>query len=132
MKKFLVTTTVLAMTLGLTNVAHADINTDLANICTIVKNNDKAQLRKKIKKIKKDYKIRLPDVYSSISCGSNSLIRHAMKHSANEAGEFLIKQMNKKALREAESDGQTLSQWAEANGHSGSALGAALAARIGG
>lgn len=28
----------------------ADINADLQNICTIVKNNDKSELRKKMKK----------------------------------------------------------------------------------
>lgn len=109
----------------------ADINADLANICTIVKNNDKSELRKKLNKVKKDYKVKLGDFYTGVTCGGNSLIRHAMANGANDAGTYLIKKMRKTDLKKAESDGKTIQQWAEENGHIGTDAGAALLKRIG-
>lgn len=109
----------------------ADINADLANICTIVKNNDKSELRKKINKVKKDYKVKLPDYYKGITCGGNTLIRHAMTSGANDAGEYLIKKMRKADLKDPEGDGKTIKQWAEENGHIGGPIGVALLDRLG-
>lgn len=109
----------------------ADINSDLANICTIVKNNDKAELRKKLNKVKKDYKVKLPDYYGGITCGGNTLIRHAMVSGANDAGEYIIKKMRKADLSEPEPDGKTIQQWAEENGHIDGPIGAALLERLG-
>lgn len=109
----------------------ADINADLANICTIVKNNDKSELRKKINKVKKEYKVRLSDYYGGITCGGNTLIRHAMSHAANDAGAYLIKQMRKSDLNKPEGDGKTIKQWAEENGHIGGPIGTALLDRLG-
>ena len=111
--------------------AYADINADLQNICTIVKNNDKSELRKKMKNIKKDYKLKLGDYYTGVSCGGKSMIRYAMENNAVDVGKYLIKKMKKGDLKAPEKDGQTVQQWAEANGHIGSEIGAALVARIG-
>ena len=116
---------------GLSSNAYADINSDLQNICTIVKNNDKSELRKKMKNIKKDYKLKLGDYYSGVSCGGQSMIRYAMQNSADDVGKYLIKKMKKGDLKAAEKDGQTVKQWAEANGHIGGVIGSALVARIG-
>ena len=109
----------------------ASVDSDLANVCTIVKNNDKSELRKKLNKVKKEYKLRLSDYYTAITCGGKTLIRHAMTNSANDVGEYLIKQMRKSELNKAESDGKTIKQWAEENGHIGSPIGAALLNRLG-
>ena len=57
--------------------AHADINSALQNICTIVKADDKSELRKKMKKVQSDYRLKLQDYYNGVSCGGNSLIRTA-------------------------------------------------------
>ncbi|MBN7818222.1 DUF3718 domain-containing protein [Bowmanella yangjiangensis] len=111
-------------------VSQADINEDLQNICTIVKNDDKSELRKKIKKVQDDYNLRLGDYYTGISCGGSSLIRYAMENGATEVGTFMIKKMSKGDLTQAESDGQMLQQWAEANGHIASPIGQELLARI--
>ena len=124
-----VVTSVIALLLP--TFAQADINADLQNICTIVKNNDKSELRKKMKNIKKDYKLKLGDYYGGISCGGKSMIRYAMESGANDVGEYLIKKMKKGDLKAPEADGQTVQQWAEANGHIGGPIGAALLARIG-
>lgn len=110
----------------------ADPSMELANICTIIKNNDKSELRKKLKKVKKEYKLRLGDFYAAISCQGNSMIRHAMSNSAGDAGEYLVSQMKKSDLKRAEGDGKTIIQWAEENGHIASVVGSALVERVNG
>ena len=114
-----------------TSTVLADPNTVLANICTIVSSDDKSQLRKKIKTMKSDYSMKLPEYYDGISCGGLTLIRHAIKSGAVESGSFIIKKMSKKVLRSPMADGTTELDWATANGHEGSPLVAALKDRIG-
>lgn len=109
----------------------ADINDELQNICTIVKNDDKSELRKKLKKVQDDYNLRLGDYYSGVSCGGNSLIRYSMQNNAVEVGTYMIKKMSKSELTSAEQDGMALQQWAEANGHLSSPIGQELLSRIG-
>ncbi|GAA0356375.1 DUF3718 domain-containing protein [Bowmanella denitrificans] len=110
--------------------SFADINEDLQNICTIVKNDDKSELRKKLKKVQDDYNLRLGDYYTGISCGGNSLIRYSMENNATEVGTFMIKKMSKSDLSQAEQDGMALQQWAEANGHLTTEIGKELLDRI--
>jgi hypothetical protein len=53
--------TVLLLTVfAFSSTAVADVNQDLANICTIVKANDKSELRKKMRKVEADYKLKSP------------------------------------------------------------------------
>ncbi len=110
--------------------SYADINDDLQNICTIVKNNDADELRKKMRSVNKEYNVRLGDIYTGVSCGGESLIRYSMKNAAVDVGEYMIKKMSKKDLAAAESDGVSLQQWAETNGFIDSAIGQALVSRI--
>lgn len=110
--------------------AQADINDDLQNICTIVKNDDKSELRKKLKKVQDEYNMRLGDIYSGISCGGISLIRYAMENGAVEAGTFMIKKMSKSELTTAEQDGQMLQEWAQSKGYMDGPIGQELLARI--
>merc|ERR1712053_33784 len=68
-----------ASTLAFSNAAQAnDINEALANICTIVQADDKGELRKKMRSVQSDYKLKLRDYYSGISCNGQSLIRTAL------------------------------------------------------
>lgn len=108
----------------------ADIQQDLQNICTIVKNNDKSELRKKMRDVRKDYNLKLGDYYTGISCDNKSLIRYAMANSAVDTGEYLIKSMTRTELSQPEADGSTIEQWAEANGHLKSPIGIALIDRL--
>ncbi|WP_241737454.1 DUF3718 domain-containing protein [Neptunicella marina] len=110
--------------------SFADINEDLENICTIVKNNDKSELRKKMRAVQADYNMRLSDYYSGISCGGNSLIRYAMQNGAIDVGTYMIKKMSKKSLSEAEADGLAIKQWAEQNGFIDSDIGKELLSRL--
>jgi len=130
MKKLFLKSTLISAIALLSVPAFADLKTDLANICTIVKNNDKSELRKKINKVKKEYSIRLGDYYTGITCGGNTLIRHSMASAAPDAGAYLIKQMRRADLKKPEADGKTIKQWAEENGHIGSPIGAALLDRL--
>jgi len=109
--------------------ANADVNQALANICNIVKANDKGELRKKMKKVESDYRLKLQDYYSGVSCGGNSMIRLAFTSNAIETGTLLLKKLPKSYLAEPESDGKTLSIWVAENGMSTSPIAATLKER---
>lgn len=114
---FKTTLTIGSVCLGLLSLsAHADINDDLANICTIVQADDKGELRKKMRRVQSDYRLKLHDYYSGISCNGNSLIRTALLSNAVEAGTLLVKKMPSRDLESPESDGKTLSAWIAENG----------------
>lgn len=119
-----------AVSVFLSGVAHADINADLQNICTIVKADDKDELRKKMKKVESDHSLKLQDYYSGITCGGESLIRTAMMNNAVEAGTMMIKKMPKNQLTAPEADGKTLADWSTEKGFNTSAIVAELISRI--
>ena len=98
-----------SLSLTLTGTAQADINDALQNICTIVKADDKGELRKKMKRVQSDFRLKLKDYYSGISCGGNSLIRTAMKNNSIQTGTLLVKKMPKGELKAPEQDGNTVS-----------------------
>lgn len=105
-----------AVSFAVSGTAQADVNVALQNICTIVKADDKSELRKKMKKVQADYKLKLQDYYNGVSCGGNSLIRTAFVNNAVNAGTLLVKKMPKSQLNSPESDGQTLRAWVNAQG----------------
>ncbi|WP_416306587.1 DUF3718 domain-containing protein [Neptunicella sp. SCSIO 80796] len=111
-------------------VSFADVNEDLQNICTIVKNNDKGELRKKMRSVQRDYNLRLGDFYTGVSCGGNSLIRYSMQNASVDVGTYMIKKMSKNDLAQAEADGMAIQQWAEANGYIGTEIGKELLDRL--
>lgn len=121
---------VAASTLVFAGQAQANVNEALQNICTIVKADDKGELRKKMKKVQSDYGLKLQDYYNGISCGGESLIRTAFKANATDAGTLLVKKMPKSALNLPEADGKTLRAWVSENGHMDSDLATALNNRI--
>ena len=110
--------------------AQADVNAALANICTIVKADDKSQLRKKMKKVQSDFNLKLQDYYSGVSCGGNSLIRTAMLSNAVDAGTLLVKKMPKKHLSAPEQDGKTLQAWVAEQGLADNPVATVLSNRI--
>jgi hypothetical protein len=59
-------------------------------------------------------------------CGGNTLLRHAMSNNASNAGEFIVKQLPKQKLVDSGDF-----DWANANGHGGSAIAAAIKERAG-
>lgn len=120
----------LVLLFAVSGAANASLEQDLKNICTIVKANDKGELRKKMKIVQADYRLKLRDYYSGITCGGNSLIRTAMLNDAVDAGTLLIKKMPKKALAAPEKDGKTLVAWVSENGLDGSPLSNVLTDRI--
>ena len=110
--------------------AQADVNEVLQNICTIIKADDKDELRKKMKRVESDFRLRIKDYYSGVSCGGNSLIRTAMLSNAVETGTLMVKKMPKSDLSAPESDGKTVSAWAAENGLADSPIGVVLKDRI--
>ncbi|WP_372770206.1 DUF3718 domain-containing protein [Pseudoalteromonas sp.] len=93
-----------------------------ASLCDYVAADDKSRIRKTLK----DTRVKLRNIYAGISCGGNNLIRHAIANGANGTGEYIVKQLPKSDLA---AGGDVA--WADANGHSGSAVIAALKERAG-
>ncbi|MFT6283767.1 MAG: hypothetical protein ACJAXM_000226 [Arenicella sp.] len=110
--------------------AQADVSEALQNICTIVKADDKGELRKKMKRVQSDYRLKLKDYYTGVSCGGNSLIRTAMLNNAVETGTLMVKKMPRGDLSSPEKDGKTVLIWASENGLDASPIVAALIDRI--
>jgi hypothetical protein len=110
--------------------AQADVNVALQNICTIVKADDKSELRKKMKRVQSDYNLKLKDYYTAISCDGNSLIRTAMLNDAEKTGTLMVKKMPKRDLQTPEKDGKTVLIWASENGLDASPIVAVLIDRI--
>ncbi|MDU0354465.1 DUF3718 domain-containing protein [Paraglaciecola aquimarina] len=110
--------------------AQADVGEALQNICTIVKADDKGELRKKMKRVQTDFSLRIKDYYSGVSCGGNSLIRTAMLNNAIETGTLMVKKMPKSDLSAPEKDGKTVQAWAAENGLADSPIVAVLKDRI--
>ena len=110
--------------------ANASVETALQNICTIVKTDDKSELRKKMKSVQTDFRLKLKDYYSGVQCNGNSLIRTAMLSNAVETGTLLVKKMPKKDLAAPEQDGKTLQAWASENGLEASPIATIIGERI--
>jgi hypothetical protein len=110
--------------------AQANVGEALQNICTIVKADDKSELRKKMKRVQSDFSLRIKDYYSGVSCGGNSLIRTAMLSNAVETGTLIVKKMPKSDLSAPEKDGKTVAAWADEQGLSSSPIYQALQKRI--
>lgn len=109
----------LGAAMGFSSMANADVNETLANICTIVEADDKGELRKKMRTVNSDYRLKLRDYYSGITCGGQSLIKSSFNNNSIETGTLLIKKMPREALTAPEHDNQgTLLEWATANANS--------------
>ena len=131
MLKIVKTSIVIATTsLLLAGNAQANVGEALQNICTIVKADDKGELRKKMKRVQSDFSLRIKDYYSGVSCGGNSLIRTAMLNDAVETGTLMVKKMPKSDLSAPEKDGKTVVDWANEKGLGASPIFAALQKRI--
>lgn len=128
--KYLLSTMMAACCLCSAYSAVADVNDDLKNVCTIVKNNDKSEFRKKMRTIQQNYNMRLGDFYSGVSCSGASLIRFAMQNHADDVGVYMIKNMSKGDLQKPEGDGKTIQQWSVENKLADGLIGKELVARI--
>ena len=131
MLKFVKTSLLIAAaSVAFSGTANASIDSALQNICTIVKTDDKGELRKKMKLVQTDFRLKLKDYYSGVKCNGNSLIRTAMLNNAVETGTLLVKKMPKKDLSAPEQDGKTLQAWATENGLSASPIATVISERI--
>jgi hypothetical protein len=108
----------------------SDVETALANICSIVIADDKSELRKKMKVVSSNYRLKLRDYYTGIKCNGNSMIRTAVLNNSVEAGTLLVKKMPKKDLSSPEADGKTLQAWISEQGLADNAIAIALQDRI--
>ncbi len=126
MKKVL-TVAALATTLLLPTTATANENLTEA-ICGYVITDNKSRLRK----VLKENKVRIRNIYSSVICDGQSMLRFAITNDANAVGGLITSKLSIKALSEPEEDGMTIVEWANAFGHSGSPVIANIQDKIGG
>ena len=83
-----------------------------------------------MRSVQSDYKLKLRDYYSGISCNGQSLIRTAITSDAVEVGTLLVKKMPSKELTQPEADGKTLQAWIAEQGLQDSPISATLNDRI--
>lgn len=124
------TLTIAAASLVFAGSATAGVEDSLANICTIVQADDKGELRKKMRSVQSDYRLKLHDYYTGISCNGDSLIRTAIKSNAVDVGTLLVKKMPSRELQTPEADGKTLQAWIAENGFQSSPIAGELQERI--
>ncbi|KAF7775398.1 DUF3718 domain-containing protein [Pseudoalteromonas citrea] len=117
----LVSASLCIASLSFSHNANADAQL-AASLCEYVAADDKGRLRKKLK----SSRVKIRNIYDAIQCNGNNLLRHAIASNAAGAGEYIVKNLPKSALK----DGADIS-WAEGNGHSGSPLIAVIKARAG-
>lgn len=115
-----------AAMISLPSANAAGIEQALTSVCQYTAQDDKSRVRKALK----NASLRLRDIYVGFECNGQSLLRFAMSKNAHETGEFIAKKLSKKILSAPEKDGQTILDWANANGHGGSATVAAIQGRI--
>ncbi|GGF54941.1 DUF3718 domain-containing protein [Alteromonas lipolytica] len=121
---------VLTASFAINATAHASVEEALANICTIVSADDKGELRKKMRSVQSDYRLKLHDYYTGITCDGQSLIRTAITSNAVEVGTLLVKKMPSRDLTVQENDGKTLQAWINENGLQDHAIAKELMARL--
>lgn len=92
------------------------------SLCNFVAANDKNGVRGKLK----ETRVKLRNIYDAVVCNGNNLVRHAMASNADDAGAYIVSQLPKSKLAE---DGDV--DWANSNGHGGSAVVAAIKERAG-
>lgn len=112
MKKVLPLIAMFAVSVALTAPAHADDGI-AQSLCSYVKANDKNSLRKALT----DNRIRVKNIYEGLVCDGLPLVRFAIKNNANDAGEFIVKQLPSNFVA-----GLGDVEWAQSNGFSSSAL----------
>jgi len=128
--KTFIVISLLASTFSISKIANAGVEDALTNICNVVKHNDKSELRKKMRKVQSNYKLRLGDYYDAISCDGESLIRTALLSEAYDTGILLVKKLPKSRLEAAGLDGVKLISWIETKGLMDSPISEELLARL--
>jgi hypothetical protein len=87
-------------------------------ICGYIEIDNKNRLRK----VLKEKGLRVRNIFDSVWCDGQDMLRFAIKSNANSAGGFILSQLPVQALSEPGADGKTLFQWAEEFGHTSSPL----------
>jgi hypothetical protein len=83
-----------------------------------------------MRRVQSDFRLRLKDYYTGVSCGGNSLIRTAMLNDSVETGTLMVKKIPRGDLTSPEKDGETILDWASDNAFGASPIVAALIDRI--
>lgn len=107
---------------GATFSKSAEANQLALSLCTYVQGDDTMRMRKKLR----DSRVRVRDIYTGIQCNGQSLLQFAMTNGSQDIGEFIVGRLS---VEELKSSGDY--EWAQANGHGGSAIALAIKERAG-
>lgn len=109
-------------TVGATFSKPAEANELALSLCTYVQGDDTMRMRKKLR----DSRVRIRDIYSGIQCNGQSLLQFAMANGSNDVGTFIVGRL---AVDDLKASGDY--EWAQSNGHGGSAIATAIKDRAG-
>lgn len=96
-------------------------------ICSYIEVDNKSRLRK----VLKANNIRIRNIYDSVMCDGQTMLRFAITSEANSVGGFIVSKLPVVTLNSAEANGKTLVQWADEFGHSASPVVAIARDRMG-
>ncbi|MBD1581074.1 DUF3718 domain-containing protein [Pseudoalteromonas sp. S16_S37] len=117
----LVSASIVVASMSFSNQANADEQLAVS-LCEYIAADDKGSLRKKLK----SSRVKIRNIFDSVQCNGNNMLRHAIASNAADTGEFIVKNLPKSSLE----DGADIA-WAEGNGHGGSPLIAIIKERAG-
>lgn len=99
--------------------AEEDLDRAVSSICEYTKANDRASLRRKLD----ENRIELRHSYEDIRCAKQSLLRTAAAAGAVDSATLIVTKVGRRAVAEAEEDGQTALQWTQKRYDSADAAG---------
>ena len=115
MKKLLIAALLSTGFVANIQVAHA--NDQIAeSLCGYIEADSKSRLRK----VLKENNLRIRNIFGSIACDGQDMLRFAVSSEANKVGGFILSKLPVKLLTEPGPDGKTFDQWAQELGHAGS------------
>lgn len=99
----------------------------LAGICATVEADDQMRFRKKVNDVRRSFNLRIRGFYEGVSCEGKSLIEYAIEKNAEGVGSYVARRIASEADTLKASNGQSVSQWINTNGHAGHPIAKALA-----
>ncbi len=127
MKKLLIAALVSTGFAADIQVAHAN-DQIVDSLCGYIEADSKRRMRK----VLKENKLRIRNIYDSVTCDGQDMLRFAVSSEANKVGGFILSKLPVKALVEPGPDGKTFDQWAQELGHGASPVVQSAKDKVGG
>ena len=130
MKKTIITSVLglsaLLFSIGSQAAIEDRLESALAGVCASVEADDQVRFRKKVNDVRRNFNLRIRDFYEGVSCQGKTLIEYAIEKNAEGVGSYVARRIASEADTLKASNGQSVSQWINANGHAGHPIAKAL------